>query len=236
MAHEVIRARQIVESPLPSLRIGSYHTVSSAIQRLRFTGTLVQWPNFLQLVENSHNNEPWSRRSRLSPHAFGGHTVEPERVHIGDEDGLRGRFQQAIGHSLGVALELRGTDIYFADSSAQEVHTNTLRTLWGCDTNRLRPKSSSLVSSRHPGSMTTTFWRPLAIKHASGACLLSLFVICKTLIVSMALSALTRKQSSYDNSSPKVAHGKCGTLNPFPRQTTMCQRPLILIRHCDKSP
>lgn len=115
MAHESIRARQIVESPLSSLQIGSHHTTSSAIQKLRFVGTLVEWPDFFQKVENANNQQPWSRLSRQPPRTFGRHTVEPERVRVGDEHGLQGRFQQAIGHELGEALQFRGTDLYFAD-------------------------------------------------------------------------------------------------------------------------
>lgn len=112
---DTIRARQIVESPLPSLQIGPHHTDSNAIQRLAFLGTLVPWSNFLRSVENAHTTQHLPRRSRASSYNNGPHTVEVDKVHIGDEHGLQGRFQQAIGHALGTALETCSIDIYFGD-------------------------------------------------------------------------------------------------------------------------
>ncbi|KAJ5468653.1 hypothetical protein N7475_006405 [Penicillium sp. IBT 31633x] len=41
--------------------------------------------------------------------------MEPDRVLIGNEHGLQGRFQQAIGHALGKALETSSINIYFGD-------------------------------------------------------------------------------------------------------------------------
>lgn len=52
-----IRAKQIVESPLPSLQIGPYHTVSSALQRLSFEETLILWSNFLACTRKAKLDE-----------------------------------------------------------------------------------------------------------------------------------------------------------------------------------
>ncbi|KAJ5458271.1 hypothetical protein N7475_009659 [Penicillium sp. IBT 31633x] len=109
-----IRAKQIVESPLPSLQIGPYHTVSSALQSVSFEGTLIPWSNFLRSVESVHTNQNWAR-SRTSPYSNGPHTTEADRVHIGDEHGLQGRFQQAIGQAFGAVLEAKSINLYFAD-------------------------------------------------------------------------------------------------------------------------
>ncbi|KAJ5972898.1 uncharacterized protein N7479_002816 [Penicillium vulpinum] len=109
-----IRAKQIVESPLPSLQIRPYHTVSSALQRMSFVGTLIPWSNFLRSVESVHKNQNWAR-PRTSPYTNGPHTTEPDRVHIGDEHGLQGRFQQAIGQAFGAVLEAKSINLYFAD-------------------------------------------------------------------------------------------------------------------------
>ncbi|CAG8898356.1 unnamed protein product [Penicillium egyptiacum] len=109
-----IRAKQIVESPLPSLQIGPYHTVSSALQPLCFEGTLIPWSNFLRSVEHAHTNQNWAR-SRTSPYANGPHSTEADRVHTGDEHGLQGRFQQAIGQAFGAVLEAKAINLYFAD-------------------------------------------------------------------------------------------------------------------------
>ncbi|OQE01913.1 hypothetical protein PENSOL_c003G11771 [Penicillium solitum] len=86
-----------------------------AVSRLTFVGTLVPWSNFLRSVENAHTTQNWPKRSRTSPYNNGPHTLEVDKVHIGDEHGLQGRFQQAIGHALGTALESRSIDIYFGD-------------------------------------------------------------------------------------------------------------------------
>lgn len=110
-----IRARKIVESPLPSLRIGPHQTTSSAIKPLKFTGTLVPWPNFLSTVENAHISHHGLRRARIPSRNNGAHITEADRVHIGDERGLQGRFQQAIGHVMGMALEASSINLYFGD-------------------------------------------------------------------------------------------------------------------------
>jgi hypothetical protein len=47
-------------------------------------------------------------RSTTSPVSPGPHQVELDIVSVGDEHGLQGRFQQAIGQVLGVALEAQG--------------------------------------------------------------------------------------------------------------------------------
>lgn len=115
MASEEIRARQTLESPLPPLRVGYYHTTSQAIHPLKFTGTLVEWPKFLQSVEDFYKSQPRSGGAKPSVHSFGPHNMERERVCIGDEEGLRGRFQQAVGQSVGAILELKSSEMYFAD-------------------------------------------------------------------------------------------------------------------------
>lgn len=110
-----IRAKQIIEGPLPLLQAGPYHTESIAIQRISYSGALVPWSNFLRSVESTHLSQKWARCSKTPSHANGPHTLEPDRIHIGDEHGLQGRFQQAIGHALGAALEAKSVNLYFGD-------------------------------------------------------------------------------------------------------------------------
>lgn len=43
------------------------------------------------------------------------HSTEADRVYIGDEHSLQGRFQQAIGQTFGVVLEAKAINLYFAD-------------------------------------------------------------------------------------------------------------------------
>lgn len=110
-----VRAKQIVEGPLPQLQVGPFFTKSNAIQQITYTGALVEWSDFLGLVESKHLSQRWERTPRTSRHANGPHTFERERIHIGDEQGLHGRFQQAIGHALGAVLEAKSVDLYFGD-------------------------------------------------------------------------------------------------------------------------
>lgn len=112
---DTIRTRQIVESAHLSLQIGPHYTNSNAIRRLAFIGTLVPWSDFLRTVEHAHTTQHWPRRSKTSPYRNGPHTVDVDKVYVGDEHSLQGRFQQAIGHYLGTALEIRAINIYFGD-------------------------------------------------------------------------------------------------------------------------
>ncbi|KAJ6186145.1 hypothetical protein N7519_007446 [Penicillium mononematosum] len=123
-----IRAKQIVENPFPSLQIGPYHTVSSALQPLSFVGTLVPWSNFLRSVEHTHTNQNWAR-SRASPYGNGPHSTEADRVHVGDEHGLQGRFQQAIGQTFGAVVEAKAINLYFADFKSSGATTTRSPTL-----------------------------------------------------------------------------------------------------------
>jgi hypothetical protein len=43
------------------------------------------------------------------------HSTEADRVHIGDEHGLKGHFQQAIGQAFRAVLEAKAVNLYFAD-------------------------------------------------------------------------------------------------------------------------
>lgn len=54
-------------------------------------------------------------RSSTAAVSPGLHNVDPEIVCVGDEHGLQGRFQQAIGQVLGAALEAQAVNLHFAD-------------------------------------------------------------------------------------------------------------------------
>ncbi|CAI7580556.1 unnamed protein product [Penicillium discolor] len=114
MATIRIRAKQIIQAPLPPLNVGTYTTTSSALHNLEYVGTLSPWPNFKSSVQAMYNAQAFSRSSTaaVSP---GLHNVDPEIVCVGDEHGLQGRFQQAIGQVLGAALEAQAVNLHFAD-------------------------------------------------------------------------------------------------------------------------
>ncbi|KAJ5575819.1 hypothetical protein N7535_002745 [Penicillium sp. DV-2018c] len=50
-------------------------------------GTLIPWSNFLRSAENAHTTQHWPRRPRTSPYKNSPHTVEVDKVHIGDKHG-----------------------------------------------------------------------------------------------------------------------------------------------------
>ncbi|KAJ5529182.1 hypothetical protein N7527_002575 [Penicillium freii] len=99
MATIRVRAKQIIQAPLPPLDVGAHKTTSSALHNLEYVGTLTPWPNFKSSVEAMYDAQVFSRSSTatVSP---GLHNIDPEIVCVGDEHGLQGRFQQAIGQAL----------------------------------------------------------------------------------------------------------------------------------------
>lgn len=97
-----VRAKQIIQAPLralPPLNVGTHRTTSPALHNLEYIGALSPWPNFKSSVQAMYNAQVFSRSStaNVSPSL---HNIDPEIVCVGDEHGLQGRFQQAIGQAL----------------------------------------------------------------------------------------------------------------------------------------
>ncbi|CDM38526.1 unnamed protein product [Penicillium roqueforti FM164] len=61
MATTRVRAKQIIQAPLPPLNVGTYRTTSSAIHKMEYVGTLSPWPNFKSTVEAIYNAQAFSR-------------------------------------------------------------------------------------------------------------------------------------------------------------------------------
>ncbi|CDM34651.1 unnamed protein product [Penicillium roqueforti FM164] len=57
----------------------------------------------------------WCRGTGASRQALRPRNDNPERVCVGDEHGLQGRFQQAIGQEFGAVLEAKWVEFSFAD-------------------------------------------------------------------------------------------------------------------------
>jgi hypothetical protein len=65
-------------------------------------------------------------RVPTSPYTPGPHNINQDTVHVGDEHGVQGRFQQAIGEALGAVLEAMLVPVFFADfKSSGSTYTNT---------------------------------------------------------------------------------------------------------------
>jgi len=54
-----LRAKQVVETRIPCLRVGSEHTTSSAIHRIRYVGPLREWTSFEAEVKHGFDQEQW---------------------------------------------------------------------------------------------------------------------------------------------------------------------------------
>ncbi|CDM34648.1 unnamed protein product [Penicillium roqueforti FM164] len=109
-----IRERETVNSALPPLLMTDFHTSSNAVHPLVYNGDLNHWPNFFQNVRATMDNQHWS--SSVIGYTLKTHNLDDNKDFVGDETGVQGRFQQAIGQTLGQAFEAQRLDIRFADS------------------------------------------------------------------------------------------------------------------------
>ncbi|KAI3243148.1 hypothetical protein DTO012A7_1965 [Penicillium roqueforti] len=109
-----IRERETVNSALPPLLMTDFHTSSNAVHPLVYNGDMNHWPNFFQNVRATMDNQHWS--SSVIGYTLKTHNLDDNKDFVGDETGVQGRFQQAIGQTLGQAFEAQRLDIRFADS------------------------------------------------------------------------------------------------------------------------
>ncbi|KAJ5968079.1 hypothetical protein N7501_004327 [Penicillium viridicatum] len=109
----VKRPRDIVTSPLPSLLVSDNRTTSSALHKIRFVGPLLPWTGFITAAKNAYDTQQWSNRAiQISIQA---RNLSDERVFVGDEAGVRARFQQAAGQVLGAVFEAQAINIALGD-------------------------------------------------------------------------------------------------------------------------
>jgi hypothetical protein len=109
-----IGPKKLVESPAPKLEPGEYHTTSSALHDLEFTGGLQPWPGFLSAVQTMHESHTWRNeclgltlRTR-DPYTHG-------NIVVGDEHGVQGRFHKYFGDILNAIFKSQSKSIRFAD-------------------------------------------------------------------------------------------------------------------------
>lgn len=114
-----LRSRDVVRDALPPLRISPDHTTSSALHPISFVGPLREWQNFIRDVENFDTNQRWSRI--VINHELVSRDLNREKVWLGDEYGLQGRFQQSVGQTVGASLEAQAIGISFGDFKASGV-------------------------------------------------------------------------------------------------------------------
>lgn len=117
-----LHAQDVIREALPPLLVSQHHTTSSALTNKTFIGPLREWTTFLRDVQSFHKSQRWSRK--IVGHELVSRDVHRERVYVGDEHGLQGRFQQSVGQVVGSALEAQSTQIVFGDFKAAGVHYN----------------------------------------------------------------------------------------------------------------
>ncbi|RFU35299.1 hypothetical protein B7463_g1042, partial [Scytalidium lignicola] len=114
-----LQAKDLVQQPLPHLLVGPSSTENSSIRDINFIGPLEVWDNFKEDVMASFNENQWNKhRSTLSHRPVG--EIKPlntafEHVHVGDEHGVQGRFQQNIGQIMTAVFKSQEIGLSFGD-------------------------------------------------------------------------------------------------------------------------
>ncbi|KAJ5196319.1 hypothetical protein N7449_006798 [Penicillium cf. viridicatum] len=110
------RARDTVSAALPRLLLGPNHTHSSALHKVRFVGPMREWEGFFDEVLSTIAAQKWS--NKVVAYTLLARDLQEEKVPVGDENGLQGRFQQSMGQVVGAALGAQSINIGFGDFKA----------------------------------------------------------------------------------------------------------------------
>ncbi|KAJ5580254.1 uncharacterized protein N7459_006239 [Penicillium hispanicum] len=113
MSGREIRPNQAVRQALPPLVTTQHRTKSSALHDIKFIGPLRPWPNFLQAVRTVNESQNWN--SQPIKCDMIARNMQGDSVFVGDETGVQGRFQQAVGHAMGQVFKAQTMNIAFGD-------------------------------------------------------------------------------------------------------------------------
>lgn len=102
-------ASQILQEPLPPLEKGPHTTTSSAIHDTIFVGKLGVWSGFEASVRQAVDHRQWT--NVLVPHV-----QTSEYVHVGDEHGVQGRFEERVWQVLSHISNHQPPSFVFGDS------------------------------------------------------------------------------------------------------------------------
>ncbi|EPS26288.1 hypothetical protein PDE_01224 [Penicillium oxalicum 114-2] len=83
---------QATRSTIPRLLVGDHHTTSTALHPLKYQAILRPWPSFRMNVQAMDAAMRWSNRT--VHYTESSRRLDEEIVHVGDEHGVQGRFQQ----------------------------------------------------------------------------------------------------------------------------------------------
>lgn len=95
-----LKAKDLVHSKLPDIRLGKYKTTSDSTHNLEFKGTLGYWSNFELEVREVTLSQGWNRddlghlSTANDPGRF---YLSKEHYVCGDEYSVQGRFSQNVG-------------------------------------------------------------------------------------------------------------------------------------------
>lgn len=108
-----LRVNETIRGALPPLRKNDNHTTSSALHDVEFTGPMREWTDFITEVLTTDQANKWTLT--IVDCELSSRDIHKEKVFVGDENGLQGRFQQSVGQVVGAALEAEFINISFGD-------------------------------------------------------------------------------------------------------------------------
>lgn len=148
---------QATRSTIPRLLVGDHHTTSTALHPLKYQAILRPWPSFRMNVQAMDAAMRWSNRT--VHYTESSRRLDEEIVHVGDEHGVQGRFQQSVGSVIGHVCAAQGIDIHFADFKCiGSPYTNIPDVILKA----LTMSSKPLARLKYPGSRSTpSFYDPM---------------------------------------------------------------------------
>ncbi|KAJ5920095.1 hypothetical protein N7516_010953 [Penicillium verrucosum] len=116
-----LSSRDVLRAPFPSLLVGSFHTTSSALHQIRFTGRLRRWTNFAHnAIAHMSSNIRWSRLTLDVAMTGPGVelSVSREQLVVGDENGVQGRLNERLCRPVTSCLQVQGHNLRCGDFKA----------------------------------------------------------------------------------------------------------------------
>lgn len=104
---DYLSPKQVIESGLPSPKIGNATVIASALMKDKFYGDLNEWPKFMEKITNFYRNKDLQEAFRQCERIDADinlthvkkrsrHFVTLEHTEIGDERDLQGRFLENV--------------------------------------------------------------------------------------------------------------------------------------------
>jgi hypothetical protein len=108
----------ILARALPDVKADGDPTDSSTLPSVDFVAGLQPWSPFKSDIVSDFQLQQWSQ-TVLGYYSQGPFSLQTESVFVATERGVRGRFNQRIGHMLGSVFKEQQIDLRFADFKYQ---------------------------------------------------------------------------------------------------------------------